>query len=163
MEGMGGTSDAFCLGNGTVMNSGFQPGFGDSQACVLFLFPGWVLDDAGKYAAGCVAAFLIPVVIVMVQTFRDYLVEMASTKGKMTGLIYDGAAAVLFGAQMCLAYAVMLLTMTYESMLFTSIILGFMFAFFVLRRLKRHKWSTTLDKASVVGAPCCSSTEDTKV
>ena len=145
------------------MMSGFQLGFGPNQPCILFLFPGWVMDNEGKYFAGCLGAFLIPVAIVTVQTLRDLVVEMAASKGKLTGILYDALAALLFGLQMFLAYSVMLLTMTYEAVIFSCIIGGFAVAFFVLRRLKRHKYSTTLDKASVVGAPCCSSTEDTKV
>ena len=157
------TSDSFCVGSGGVMMNGFQLGFGPNQPCILFLFPGWVMDDAGKYFAGCLGAFLIPVAIVVVQTVRDLVLETAATKGRVSGILYDALAAFLFGLQMCLAYAVMLLTMTYEAVIFSCIIGGFVLAFFVLRRLKRHKHSTSLDKASVVGAPCCSSTEDTKV
>ena len=145
------------------MMSGFQLGYGPNQPCTLFLFPGWVMDNEAKYFAGCLGAFLIPVAIVAVQGIRDMVVETAASKGKLTGILYDAVAALLFGFQMLLAYSVMLLTMTYEAAIFSCIIGGFVVAFFVLRRLKRHKYSTTLDKASVVAAPCCSSTEDTTV
>ena len=121
-----------------------------------------MLDDSGKYFAGCAAACMIPVAIVTIQTFRDFVVETAASKGKTTGILYDALASVLFALQMCFAYWLMLLTMLYEPAIFSCIMLGFMVAFFVLRRVKRQKQSESLDKSSVVGAPCCSSTEDAK-
>ena len=150
--------DAFCIGSGRVMMSGFQLGVGNTQPCVLFLFPGWVLDSEARYFAGCFGAFIIPVAIVVLQTARDVMVEKAATKGKGAGLLYDALAAFLFGLQMCLAYSVMLLTMLYEAVLFFCIIAGFMTSFFILRRAKRRKPST-VEEASVEGTPCCSSTE----
>ena len=142
------------------MMSGFQLGFGPNQPCVLFLFPGWVMNDAGKYFAGCLGAFLMPVAIVVLQSIRELVVETSASKGRVTGFLYDALAAFLFGLQMFFAYAVMLLTMTYEAVIFSCIMAGFALAWFGLRRVKRHKHTIDLDKSSVVGAPCCSSMED---
>ncbi|CAE7514527.1 unnamed protein product [Symbiodinium natans] len=155
-----GDGDAFCAGSGRVMMSGFQLGFGPDQPCVLFLFQGWVMNDAGKYFAGCLGSFLMPVAIVALQSIREMVVESSASKGRVMGMLYDALAAVLFGLQMFLAYSVMLLTMTYEAVMFSCILVGFAFAWFVLRRMKRHKHAVDLSKSSVVGAPCCSSMED---
>ena len=138
--------------------SGFQLGIGNTQPCVLFLFRGWALDNEGRYFAGCFGAFIIPVSIVVLQTARDLVVEKAATKEKGTGLLYDAFAAFLFGLQMCLAYFVMLLTMTYEAVLFMCIIAGFMTSFFILRRAKRRK-PGAVEKSSLDCTPCCSGTE----
>ncbi|CAE7656755.1 unnamed protein product [Symbiodinium sp. CCMP2456] len=151
-------SDAFCVGSGRVMMSGFQLGIGNTQPCVLFLFPGWVLDNEARYFAGCFGAFIIPVAIVVLQTARDLVVEKAATKEKGTGLLYDAFAAFLFGLQMCLAYFVMLLTMLYEAVLFLCIIAGFMTSFFILRRAKRRN-PGAVEKGSIDCTPCCSGTE----
>ncbi|CAE7704100.1 unnamed protein product [Symbiodinium sp. CCMP2456] len=150
-------SDAFCVGPGWVMMSGFQLAVGSTQPCVLFLFPGWVLDSEARYFAGCFGAFIIPVAIVVLQTARDAVVEKAASKEKGAGLLYDALAAFLFGLQMCLAYSVMLLTMLYEAVLFLCIIAGFVTSFFILRRIKRR--SPVPEKSSLDGAPCCSPTE----
>ncbi|CAE7654438.1 unnamed protein product [Symbiodinium sp. CCMP2592] len=161
--GSDGTRQSFCTGSGSVMMSGFQLGFGSNEPCILFLFPGWVMNNPWKYSAGCVGAFLIPVAIVALQSARDLVVEKAAAKGRTSDsdTLCEFLAAVLFGLQMFLAYTVMLLTMTYEAIIFCCIVSGFGAAFFAQRRAKRHE-SKTLDKSSIVDTQCCSSTEDAK-
>ena len=68
-----GTRDSFCAGHGTVLMSGFQLGFGSSQPCILFLFPGWVMNDPWKYAAGCFGASFIPVGPLVFSWWRQQL------------------------------------------------------------------------------------------
>jgi hypothetical protein len=52
-----GNGTAFCSGMGRVMGPGFwwSPG----GFCVLFMFPGAVLDSAVKYSFGLIGAILL--------------------------------------------------------------------------------------------------------
>ena len=56
---MGNATGAFCVGDGMVMQSGFQVAWGPGQMCTLFLFPSWVVDTAGKYVGAVIAAFVL--------------------------------------------------------------------------------------------------------
>lgn len=148
--------DPFCSGTGYVMMSGFQFAFGSSQSCVLFLFPGWVLDSAGAYVGGCFAAMLFPICIVAIQVMRErrFTRSTETETATSTLLCYDLLNALSFGFQMMFSYFAMLMVMLYETGIFLSLLLGFVISHFLLLRFKRY--SNKEVGLTVQNAPCCS-------
>ena len=152
------SDDIFCFGTGHVMMNGFQVAIGATQPCALFLFPGWVLDSGGKYAAACFGAFLMPTILVLIQLLRQ---RVLTASGSASSVGKDALQAVCYGIQMMFAYFLMLLVMLYESVIFLSICLGFVVSFFLLQRCEKGKASTeaadAIDKNITIDAPpCCS-------
>ncbi|CAL1170792.1 unnamed protein product [Cladocopium goreaui] len=146
------TEEVFCLGDGQVMNNGFQIAIGSAQPCALFLFPGWVVDTPAKYFGACFAAFLMPTVIVLIQILREKVLESSKNSSRTFGL--DALAAAWYGLQMMFAYFLMLLAMLFETGIFLCICFGFVASFLLLQRYKRYK-GVTGEKVAMDGAPCC--------
>lgn len=110
----------FCMGEGMVMQRGFQVGYGSDRMCMLFLFKGWVLNTKGKYAAAVLGSLVLAVVASLAITWRKKIAPrlIGSAWGRLV-------AALLVGAQLTLGYFLMLLVMMYETWIFTAIIVGF--------------------------------------
>jgi Ctr copper transporter family len=124
MKMKGGDSDAFCMtmdgGMGRVMLMGFQTAWGKDAMCINYLFEGWALDTAGKYAAAVIATFAMAFLNQAVTLGRRRYRGSVTTPGTSSTLV-DG---LIYGVQMVFAYFMMLLAMTYEVIIFSSIILG---------------------------------------
>jgi Na+/H+-translocating membrane pyrophosphatase len=109
----------------TSITTGFRVAWGNNP-CVMYLFPQWTLDTQGKYIAACFGTFFMAVVMQLLVKVR------AAYKHRINQTEFAQASAMklklietfFFGVQMVLAYFIMLIVMTYESLLFTCIILG---------------------------------------
>jgi len=177
----------FCLGDGYVMQNGFQLAFGDGQYCALFLFKGWALDTAGKYTGAVIFTFCIGLLLECFSFCRrlyaqQFLSPEPADTNSPDGVPEDdrGAApsahalthyvsSALYAAQMVLAYWAMLLAMLYESVIFTALILGFLvghalFSVFlpyklgVGREAKRRPAAEKPHAVGGAGSPCCAGT-----
>jgi hypothetical protein len=71
-----------------------------------------------KFLLGCLAVFLLGASVEGIVIVRKNVVSGRKNKRRKL------AAAVLFGANLTLAYSIMLVAMTYSIELFTSVILG---------------------------------------
>jgi len=177
MPGMGDNlttdPDAFCVGVGSVMMLGFQGAF-NGNACVLFLFQGWNLDTPTKYALAVVGTLLMGFVSQALVFAR----KRYACRARGYPLFLRMAQSVFYGVQMVLIYALMLLAMTYEAVLFTALILGLVIGHCVFcvvladtlssglvndssveyRPLVDEKMSAPANEAEIAaaGSPCCS-------
>ncbi|KAG5178417.1 hypothetical protein JKP88DRAFT_201660 [Tribonema minus] len=127
VDQMGGGSAAastFCTGSGTVMQNGFQTSF-TNGSCVIWLFPGAILDTEGKYAAAVIGTFLLAFGNEGLRWLRTRMAaEQAPPPPR------PPPSLALSVAQMVNAYWLMLLTMLYESVMFSMIVLGLMAGYF---------------------------------
>lgn len=160
--------DAFCMtmnGKGRVMLMGFQRAFGDDAMCINFLFEGWAIDSAGKYAGAVIATFLMAFT-------NEALSHARRLNRRFCGrnpTFFRAAVpdAFLYGIQMVIAYFLMLLAMTYESIVFSAIVvglvLGHLFWGNVAPRLCKHNSPDEFSKAGLLNTddsisgntPCC--------
>jgi copper transporter 1 len=151
----------FCAGMGRVMGPGFW--FSPGSACVLFLFPGWTLDTAAKYAVGLVGAFL------MGGSNEGLSWARRRLSRKLAGTAARGLLSLVYGLQMMLAYSIMLLVMTYEGGLILCVLSGLAFGHFLFSVLlsPRGAAAGTGGAAALEGgeesggsnSPCCGGAE----
>jgi hypothetical protein len=152
------TTVPFCMGPGRVMMAGFQVAFGGQpvQPCMLFLFMGFVVNTPVKYVFAIIVSFLMGFMNEGFGLMRKRLSAFLSDKSQFLTPI----VSVIYGFQMVNAYWMMLLVMTYEALIFTSLIFGLFLGnvVFNLRILqgKAAKCDTTLIGGTT---PCCHSNE----
>lgn len=113
-------SDLFCTG-AAVMQAGFQTTM-TSGRCILFLFSGFVLDEPWKYVLGLFLSFSMGVTNEVLLFLRRWVSVKIEDKGKPWRILL----CLIYGVHMILAYWMMLLVMTYETLIFFSIIFGLM-------------------------------------
>lgn len=130
-HGVFGDDEAFCTGLGVVMMSGFQKAFGAQQPCVLFLFKGWVVDTAGKYAAALLGAFAMGVANEGIGFSRKMFRNRYIGGVSIVPFRYQVVFACMHGTQMIWAYWMMLLVMLYEYVLLTALLLGLSVGFYI--------------------------------
>mmetsp|Transcript_4961 Transcript_4961/g.12334 ORF Transcript_4961/g.12334 Transcript_4961/m.12334 type:complete len:335 (-) Transcript_4961:265-1269(-) len=121
---------AFCIGE-SVMGNGFSF---NPDACVLYLFKGWVLDNRMKLAFAVVGTFFGAILYEFLAWYRvrvqmlktpearliDREISNRHLKKRMLGLY----TSLLYGVGVVLAYWLMLLAMTYHAGLFVAVIVG---------------------------------------
>jgi hypothetical protein len=101
-------SGSFCTGPGHVMMGGFQHATGPDAPCMLYLFPGWVLDSAVKYSFAVLGTFLLGVLNHGLLVARREAVAYCDAKGCNKATTAT-VGALMYGAQMFVAYCLMLL------------------------------------------------------
>ena len=145
------TSDSFCTGGGRVMLPGFQRTEGGP--CVLYLFQGAVVNTRGKYVVAVLATIAMGVCMELIRQFRSN-VRTKMTKTRSPPLLIDSVSALLFGAQMIIAYWMMLVAMLYESGLFVSLIVGLAVGHMLSLTLQRRQ-GTSEETQPLYASPCC--------
>ncbi|PNH09173.1 hypothetical protein TSOC_004229, partial [Tetrabaena socialis] len=130
------SASSFCntnLGATTMWMTGFQFTTGNEDApCVVYLFPEWVLDSAGKFAGACIGTFLLGVVVGMLGWVRNRLKDGWVAEGRWEGAyrpqwkvwFADAVLVTIIAVQVCLGYWLMLVAMTYQAELFIMVVLG---------------------------------------
>ena len=156
---------SFCKGPGRVMLPGFQASFSPSDhpsvrapphgkgSCIMFLFPGYVIDTPGEYAAAIIITFLMGWFNGFLTYARVHLVNKHA--GRLKGWQIRILVSLLYGAQMVNAYWMMLLVMLYESLIFTALISGLTVGYFMFYIGPQEK----KDRLVVQNAPCCTVAE----
>lgn len=132
---------SFCHGGGVVMRSGFQTEI-VGQPCVKWLFADAVLDSEWKYAAGVIGAFALAFLSETVRFLRARALAEKfpfESVSKLSLTTKDAILALSYGLQMVLAYWLMLLTMLYDTGIFTFIILGLTAGFFTYSRIDNRR------------------------
>lgn len=153
--------DGFCQGMGRVMLPGFQFSFAPTKMaqasnCVMWLFSSWVLDTSTKYGFAIVGTFLLCVALELLRFERERLVKGKSLfpilRQSENELLIDAANTFSYLVQVIIAYAIMLLVMLYEAMIFIAIVLGLATGYFIVLRLKRRnsRQSRNAEDPSVV-------------
>ena len=145
--------DTFCDGTGRVMLPGFQTSFSYGQ-CILFLFPGFVLNTAGLYALGLLLSFCMGFSNEVFLYARKYLTCFLEGKPKFWRL----SLGFLYALHMVLAYWIMLLVMTYEALIFVALILGLgvSHAVFLYIPSPKNNVKRSMDEKLIAGtSPCC--------
>lgn len=133
--------NGFCklgpTGTGYVMGSWFGPTWSENQWCVLLWFEGWTLDTKAKYA---MALILIFVMATSNEGFSMLRRKMGPGQNQVPSSTLQLARVLLYGAQMIVAYLLMLVVMTYEINLCMSLLVGLMSGhyFFTLRPAARE-------------------------
>lgn len=133
------SSSSFCntaLGPTTMWMTGFQFMAGnEDNACVVFLFPEWVLDSAGKFAGACIGTFFMGVAIGALGWVRKRLTERWEAECRWeegyraaSPLSHvwaaDAVLLAIIAVQVCVGYWLMLVAMTYQAELFIMVVLG---------------------------------------
>lgn len=133
------SSDSFCSGEGTVMFNGFQSTINGS--CVRLFFHPWVLNSAFKYILGFLGCFGLAVLneflVKSREGVRQKLLVARKTRplDKAHKFQCKTVLALLYMAQMTIAYLAMLVVMVYETGLFIALILGFGAGFLLFKNL----------------------------
>ena len=129
-----------------------QPGFMTtmhSGNCIIFLFNGFVLDSPWKYMIGLALAFIFGVLNEVLLYFRRWVQAKTEDKHKAWKL----AICIIYGLHMILAYWMMLLVMTYETLLFFAIVFGLMTGHLIFQfvPIPKAKKQSSIDGST----PCC--------
>lgn len=149
--------DHFCSGPGRVMQGGFMSSV--NGTCILYLFPGAVMDTPVKYGFGLLGTFLLAFLNEAFVFCRKRLLQTESLATKHA--LRNGLETILYGAQMVVAYWLMLLVMTYESGLFGMIIGGLVCGHFTFNMLnsslskRKSELPLLAEQSTVAGTPCC--------
>lgn len=132
------SASSFCstlLEPTTMWMTGFQFAAGnENDPCVVFLFPGWVLDSAGKFAGACIGTFFLGVAIGALGWAREQLRQAWEARGLWEPRsrsqplwrvwAADAALVGIIAVQVCVGYWLMLIAMTYQAELFIMVVLG---------------------------------------
>ena len=148
------SEDTFCDGTGRVMLPGFQTTYSNGQ-CILFIFPGFVLNTVGLYIFGLLLSFCMGFANEVFLYARKYLTCILEDKPKY----WKVSIGILYSCHMVLAYWIMLLVMTYEIWIFIALVLGLgvshsIFLYVPLPKNKKKK------ELLISGSsPCCGGSE----
>ena len=136
---------SYCYGGTSMYMDGFH--WLDS-ACIIFLFPSWVLSSPGRIAVACFGTILLGILLEKVIHERRYfLLRFDSGYGRLA------VSALCYGIQLTMGYFVMLIVMTYSGPLFLSSIIGLMFGH-VLFNAKDAIFPTQIwNRSKVIGSP----------
>ncbi|KAG5185579.1 hypothetical protein JKP88DRAFT_180232 [Tribonema minus] len=129
------STSSFCntvLSPTTMWMTGFQFMAGHAGSpCVVYLFPGWVLNSAVKFGIACVGSFLMGIAAAALTSVRLLLnrqfVPQQKGKQRLWALAGYALQLVVLAVQLTLGYWCMLVAMTYQAELFIMIVLGLAF------------------------------------
>jgi hypothetical protein len=112
------TEEPFCYGGTSMYMDGFQ---WLGSTCVIYLFPNWILNSAGKLVAACLGS-------VVFGAFMEYIIRMRRdvVQTMAPGWKRLGASAIFYGVQLSMGYSLMLVIMIYSAPLFLSVVVGLM-------------------------------------
>ena len=135
-----------------MMQPGFQTTM-QSGNCIIFLFSGFVLDEPWKYGVGILLAFMMGLSNELFLYFRRWVAAQIENKHKLWRI----AICAIYGAHMTLAYWLMLLVMTYETLIFIAIVLGLAAGHLLFQFAPLPKTDTHNIQGST---PCCGGSWD---
>ena len=146
-----------------------QLSWSESGNCILWLFQGAAVDTLAKYVFTLIGTFAIGVCTELLRYYRTSLPRYVAAKFETSPFAQDALQALAYGVQMIFAYAMMLLVMTYESLLIGSVLFGLAVGFFITLRLQRAEAGDgaaagALHVPLIVGghSPCCDGGCETK-
>ena len=144
------SNSSFCTTAGKVMMPGFQTTW-ENGNCILFLFQGFVLDEVWKYILGLILAFIFGFSNEVLLYLRRWITVMTADKHQAWKMLI----CLVYGIHMILAYWMMLLVMTYEILIFFSIVFGLMFGHLVFLFVPACGKSKNVKVHSEGSTPCC--------
>ncbi|KAG5185560.1 hypothetical protein JKP88DRAFT_180210 [Tribonema minus] len=130
------STSSFCntvLSPTTMWMTGFQFMAGHAGSpCVVYLFPGWVLNSAVKFGIACVGSFLMGIAAAALTSVRlllnrQFVPQQKGHKPGLWALAGYALQLVVLAVQLTLGYWCMLVAMTYQAELFIMIVLGLAF------------------------------------
>ncbi len=133
----------YCYGSTAMYMQGFE---WEGTTCVAILFSSWVLTSRGLLVVACFGSALLGILLEFVIRYRRVLLrKIESNKNRVI------ASAGIYGIQVTIGYAVMLIVMTYSGPLVLSIILGLAVGHSMVN------WNVTTCEAISAegGTPCC--------
>lgn len=133
----------YCYGSTAMYMQGFE---WEGTTCVAILFSSWVLSSRGVLIAACFGSALLAILLEFVIRYRrSLLAKLENNKKRVI------ASASIYGVQVTIGYAVMLIVMTYSGPLVLSIILGLAVGH------SMANWNVTTCEAISAegGTPCC--------
>ena len=154
--------DKYCYGSTSMYMHGFQ---WQGTTCVAYLFPSWVLNTPGKFAAAAIGTIFFGILLEASIYLRRIFTSYVSTKAASgqglgaTGATgkwkYTLASAGTYMVQLTLGYLIMLVIMTYSAPLFIAVIvgLGSGHVLFTILRSRQEKKS----------CPCASSKQEARI
>jgi hypothetical protein len=107
--------EQFCYGGTSMYMDGFH--WLDS-ACVILLFPSWVLSTPFKFGVACFGSILFGIALEWVLYKRRTVYALPAGYRRLI------LSALVYGIQLTMGYFIMLLVMTYSGPLFLSCISG---------------------------------------
>lgn len=110
---------AWCS-SATAMGNGFT-NHPTGPTCILYLFNGWVLNSPVKYGFAVIGTFCWCMAIPYVGRVRRRRITKAKVRNARLRALLN---FVLYFVQLLLAYAAMLLTMTFSVWIFLSVVSG---------------------------------------
>lgn len=128
----------FCSGSGTVMQNGFVNSFSSKGSCLLWLFQDTLLNTRGRYAGAIIGTFLLAVFAEALRYGRALALQERfpfHNIHKAHPALREGGLALAYGVQMMVGYWLMMLTMTYDPVLFSFILVGLVTGYFIFSRL----------------------------
>ena len=127
---MAGDDDVFCGPMSMDMNmQGFFSMFDDKPMCVNFLFRTWSLDTRTKFAFACLGSCAMGAAVeLLTKTRRELraapLPQQQQQQQQQQQRKRSAAMLSLYGVQVVLGYALMLVIMTYNAELFLCGVAG---------------------------------------
>jgi Ctr copper transporter family len=110
-------ANPFCMGASSMNHMGFSMPW--EGACNVFLFGELVLDSPTKYAFGVIGTFLLGWTVELLNWNLHNVVLMIQNKPARVAAGFFNLVALF-----SIAYALMLLAMTYQVFIFIAIVLG---------------------------------------
>jgi len=107
--------EQFCYGGTSMYMDGFH--WLDS-ACIILLFPSWVLSTPIKFGVACFGSILFGIVLELVLYKRRTVYALPAGYRRLI------LSALVYGVQLTMGYFIMLLVMTYSGPLFLSCVSG---------------------------------------
>jgi copper transporter 1 len=145
----------------SAMQNGFQVA-GWNENCILFLFRGWNVDNEVKYIFMLIGVLCMGLLNGSLAYARHRL--MNNPRYTSSLFIRQIWLSLIYGIQMVLAYWMMLLVMTYETLIFIALIVGLVSGYFIFGYLEAkvrpsaNKTETTNGSTyhtQFSGTPCC--------
>lgn len=117
----------------SVMQNGFQIA-GWNKNCILFLFRGWNVDSPVKYVFMLIGVICMGLLNGALAYARHRLMNYARRNSSL--LVKQTWLSLVYGIQIVLAYWMMLLVMTYETLIFIALIVGLVTGYFIFGYLE---------------------------
>lgn len=137
-------SQPFCTGKGAVMLNGFASVY--HNTCIKYLFEDAIIDTPGKYGLAVIGTFFLAFLSEAIRFLRARILaekhpfnKSFLDVSKLSSSTKDLVLALSYGAQMVVAYFLMLLVMLYEVAIFSAIIFGLFCGFFVFSRIDNRR------------------------
>lgn len=157
------TSGDFCSASSAVsmyMQGFVSPNGNPRQACVVFLFPAWVLDTRTKFALACIFTFFFAIGAEVIIYSRRALQRWSQRHKHGRFRVRTFLHVALFGAQITCGYLLMLLAMTYSVPIFFCVIAGLIAGHVAFNMDRPGKPITITDGGAT---PCCTDPADEKM